>query len=310
MLNVIKFTFSFLLFGLTTMSMATVCDSVETKTINGKSIILHQVEKGETFYSLSRRYNLSVDEIKKANKNIETLSIGTVLKLPNKKHIPTQSTGKTHIVKPKETLFAIARQHQVSVKKLQEWNHLSSYAINVGQTLIVQQEKTKATPSNTPKETHKTSNNNPKGIYHTIQKGETLYSISKKYNVSVSDLKSWNKIQDGTGISTGTKLIVNHGSSLAAHKAQSTSKLTSKNVLLKVQDDELLSSKLAECFYNGAAEGDIIKITHIGSKKTIFLRVAGHIESETRAEIIINEVAQQRLGITDKVFHVVITEVH
>lgn len=306
MSNFIKIIFSTFIFCFTSLSMATVCDSVGTKMINGSSVITHKVEKGETFYSLSRRYNLSVDEIKKANNNIETLSIGTLLQLPNKKHIPTQSSGKTHIVKPKETLFAIARSHQVSVKKLQEWNHLKSYAINVGQTLIVKQD-------NDSKETTNSSisnKNSPKGIYHTIQKGETLYSISKKYNVSVSELKSWNKITDGSGISIGTKLIVNHGNSLADHKAINTNKLRTKNVLLKVEENELMSTKMAECLYDGAAEGDIIKITHVGSNKSIFVRVAGHIDSKTRAEIVINTVALKRLSTEDKAFHVIITEVH
>lgn len=45
------------------------------------------------------------------------------------------------------------------------------------------------------------------GDLHEIQKGETLYSISKKYNISVEDLKKKNNLPDNT-LSIGQRLIV------------------------------------------------------------------------------------------------------
>ena len=47
------------------------------------------------------------------------------------------------------------------------------------------------------------------GSYHTVEKGETLYRISKQYGVSVQDLKNWNNLGDNT-IHVGQKLVVNH----------------------------------------------------------------------------------------------------
>ena len=303
--NFIKTLYLFFFLSIGYFSIASVCDSVESRSINGKQTIIHKVEKGETFYALSKRYHLTVEQIKKANGNIETLGIGTLLKLPNNTFVPTQAEGTTHIVKPKETLFAIARQHKISVRQVQEWNHLSSYAINVGQTLIVAHGSSEL---DTPTKTTKISK--PKGIYHTVQKGETLYSVSKKYSISVRELKDWNNIKDGTGISIGTKLVVNHGSNLETHKANRTDKLISKKLLLKVNENETMNSNMAECLYDGAAEGDIIKITHTASQNIVFVRVAGHIKDKTRAKVIINTKAAEQLAVTDNVFHVIVTEVH
>jgi membrane-bound lytic murein transglycosylase D len=48
-------------------------------------------------------------------------------------------------------------------------------------------------------------------VYYTVKKGDTLAKIADKYNVSVSDLKKWNKLKSDT-IEIGQKLVVKKGS--------------------------------------------------------------------------------------------------
>ena len=112
-----------------------------------------------------------------------------------------QTSPSYHTVKPKQTLYSISKEYNVSVQDIKRWNNLSSNEISINQKLIIG---------------YSLGNVNDQAAenqsYHTIQPGETLYSISKKYNVEVGEIKSWNKLQDNT-LSVGQKLMVRHASS-------------------------------------------------------------------------------------------------
>lgn len=105
----------------------------------------HQVQKGETLYSISRKYGISVGELCSAN-NISTSSViktGQNLKIPTK-NLSEKSTNEkiektdTYIVKKGDTLYGIAKRFGVSVETLTIMNKMSgSNTIKVGQCLIV-----------------------------------------------------------------------------------------------------------------------------------------------------------------------------
>lgn len=105
----------------------------------------HQVQKGETLYSISRKYGISVGELCSAN-NISTSSViktGQNLKIPTKNSSETKNSQKvektdTYIVKKGDTLYGIAKRFGVSVETLTIMNKMSgSNTIKVGQCLIV-----------------------------------------------------------------------------------------------------------------------------------------------------------------------------
>ena len=107
--------------------------------------VSHQVQKGETLYSISRKYGISVGELCSAN-NISTSSViktGQNLKIPTK-NLSEKSTNEkiektdTYIVKKGDTLYGIAKRFGVSVETLTIMNKMSgSNTIKVGQCLIV-----------------------------------------------------------------------------------------------------------------------------------------------------------------------------
>lgn len=99
----------------------------------------------------------------------------------------------THQVKPGETLFKIATEYDVSVQQLKDWNNLSGSQLSIGQTLVIKQ------PSRQEQKQG--------GITHTVEPKETLFSISKKYNVTISEIKSWNNLQ-GQSLAVGTTLTL------------------------------------------------------------------------------------------------------
>ena len=117
------------------------------------------------------------------------------MKVYSSKSTKTTKKQTTYTVKSGDNLTEIAFRYKVSVSDLKEWNGLKSDAIVAGQVLKLYASKS------TNKKTSKIT-------YHTVRKGDTLSSIADKYNVSISDLKKWNKLKS-SDIVTGQKLKVN-----------------------------------------------------------------------------------------------------
>ncbi len=104
----------------------------------------HTVVPGETLYSISRQYNVSVDEIKALNNlSSNEISIGQTLRItdqPSRVELPVaegtkKNTASVHTVKPGETLYSIARNYGVTPEDLKQWNNLGDAAISIGQQL-------------------------------------------------------------------------------------------------------------------------------------------------------------------------------
>lgn len=89
------------------------------------------VKSGDTLYAISKKYGVTVDELKKYNNlTSNSLSIGQVLKIPSK-------VVNTYIVKSGDTLYAIAKKNNISVNELMTLNNLNSTNLSIGQTLII-----------------------------------------------------------------------------------------------------------------------------------------------------------------------------
>lgn len=96
----------------------------------------HVVNKGETLYSISRRYGVTVGELCKENKinQSQILKAGQKLKIPAK----AASISENYIVAKGDTFYGIARRHSMSVDELLKLNNMkSSDTLKVGQVLQV-----------------------------------------------------------------------------------------------------------------------------------------------------------------------------
>ena len=111
---------------------------------------------------------------------------------------PQTETPKYHIVQSGDMLGRIASKYGISVEQLKTWNNLSNDMIYPGQRLIVG----KNTAS-----TNKIATDNEKNVVYVVKKGDTLSSIARKYNVSVSNLKTWNNLKSDN-IAINQKLVV------------------------------------------------------------------------------------------------------
>lgn len=201
--NVLKRIFLIVCISLcvNTLSKAEICDSIGVERKDGKLFILHRITAGETLYSISKKYNASVDDVKKVNSEwSQGLQVGQILKvptiLPASPTAPAGSTiesAKTHTVTAGETLYSITTKYKISVDELKKANQGLSNSISVGQVLNIPVKGGSTTVATKPATATTTTPAAPKEtIEHKVASGETLYSIAKKYNISVEDIKKAN----------------------------------------------------------------------------------------------------------------------
>jgi len=201
LLNKNMFNRFFLVLGIAlsinTISNAEICDSIGVERKEGKLFILHRITSGETLYSISKKYNASVDAVKSANPEwAQGLKVGQVLKVPSSilYVAPTSSSLEsttTHAVATGETLYSIATKYSVSIDALKKANPGLTSSISVGQALNIPTKGGPTTTTQKPTITTVTITNK-ETIEHKVASGETLYSIARKYGVSVEDIKKAN----------------------------------------------------------------------------------------------------------------------
>ncbi len=188
-------------------------DSLRLETINGKQFIIHQIEAKETLYSISRRYGVKITDILDNNPTADGgLGVGQLLRVPYVPHTKhrTENGITYHKVAAHETLFSIARMYSVTVDDLKSWNTIPASGISVGQELTIKKKtfdiKQQNATAPPPLGQTQPAQSSVKGV-HTVAAKETLYSISRAYGVSVSQLKEWNNLS-GNDLKEGQTLYV------------------------------------------------------------------------------------------------------
>lgn len=147
----------------------------------------YTVQKGDTLYSISKKMNIPIETIKKINKlDNNILSIGQILYL-NEKDNPEE---EYYIVQKGDTLYSISKKFQMKIEELKELNNISSDTLQVGQVLII--------------DDNKSPDNNQTYI---VAKGDSLWGISKKYNIPINELIEINQL-DNLTLQIGQELII------------------------------------------------------------------------------------------------------
>jgi LysM repeat protein len=147
----------------------------------------YKVMKGDTLYGIANKLDTTVDELKKINNlTSNSLSIGQILNVP----VKTIDTGETELyqVKRGDTLYSIANKYGITLKELKAINNLENDNLAIGQLLNV-----------------------PSGLSlvssYIVSPGDTLYSIAKKFDTTVDNLKKANNLTNNM-LSVGQKLII------------------------------------------------------------------------------------------------------
>lgn len=164
---------------------------IPTKEIYEEEENIYIVKKGDSLYSIANKYNTTVKELKRINNlTSNILSIGQVLKLPSDKanNVEKEENTISYTVQKGDSLYSIARKYDTTIDRIKDLNNLTTNLLSIGQVLLI--------PTDTNLETT-----------YTVQKGDSLYSIAKKYNTTVDRLKQLNNLTSNL-LSIGQILIV------------------------------------------------------------------------------------------------------
>ena len=193
---------------------------IKTDTLSSDVASYYVVRKGDNLSNIAKNHNVSVAEIKEWNHLSNTsIQLGMSLQVANNalnSKEETASTTKTenveYIVKKGDNLGNIAKKFGSSLDDLKQWNNLQDNNIAIGSSLIVAKSEAEIVKAEIP-ETFKKKDNlasvsKNKGINYSVKKGDSLYSIAKKYpGVTISDIKKWNDLR-AEDLKPGMKLKI------------------------------------------------------------------------------------------------------
>lgn len=183
--------------------------SVESLDIPPEGIIFkkHKTKKKHTLYSIAKKYNVEIADIKKHNPFLkdEPLRKGDILKipLPKPKYISVVKTigskkpeTQIYTVQPKETRYGIARKFGITIPELENMNPNLGESFPVGMEILVPKEVKNETPI--VKESYE--------LYEVPAK-QTMYSLSKTYGISQDSILKLNpSIEEGLKVGMVLKL--------------------------------------------------------------------------------------------------------
>jgi len=194
---------------------------IKTDTLSSNVAAFYVVQKGDNLSSIAKENNVSVEEIKEWNHLSGTsIQLGTSLQVAKNEAVANEHLSSApkmenveYIVKRGDNLGTISKKFGSSLDDLKQWNNLQDNTIALGSSLIVAKSEM-AIESNEPSETFKKKDNlasasKNNGVNYYVKKGDSLYSIAKKYpGVSISDIKKWNDLR-AEDLKPGMKLKIN-----------------------------------------------------------------------------------------------------
>ncbi|WP_052158200.1 LysM peptidoglycan-binding domain-containing protein [Lacinutrix jangbogonensis] len=192
---------------------------------------VHNVSKGETLYFLSKKYGISVAQIKSLNNFTNNLiSVNQKIKIGNNTSseiienslyvvekgdtIPKLMEDRVHNVSKGETLYFISKKYGISVAQVKSLNNLTNNLISVNQKIKIGNNTSSEIIENSLYVVEK-GDTTPKLMedrVHNVSKGETLYFISKKYGISMAQIKSLNNFTNNV-ISVNQKIRIGYNTS-------------------------------------------------------------------------------------------------
>lgn len=233
------------------------------KTVAGKDYYVYTVEPGNTAYAISREFSVSVNDLTEANPGIsDGLAIGEEVLIPidainkkqaRKEEVTAEGAYLLHTVQKKETLFSLSKKYNVELNTLMDLNPEAAKSLRKGSMVRIPVTQIEGVEDKFVKPAQ-----NDSLINHEVEEGETLFSISKKYEVSIDSILSANSV-DVNNLSIGQWVII-----------------PKYNEAFKAKDTEKLESDSVKSFYGG----DLKKKYKVGLMLPFDLSLNDSIEKE------------------------------
>ena len=276
--------------------------------------IVHKVAPKETLYSISRTYQVSLDDIKQWNNLTDnSLSIGQELiirKSPSSRpqpvlHDQPQPIARSgvHTVGQGQTLFSIARQYEVTVDQLREWNQLGGSELKVGQTLYVSQPEQATTSRREEVTTTRPEEVKPPATTAPVERREPQI-VNTTPPANNPPVKNNPSAQNNSPATTGQ----------SAESIRISESLKSGDEIIEGGLAELIEGTEGNrkylALHRTAPMGTILKVRNEMNNREVFVRVMGKLPDTALTDkliIKISKSAYDRLGAIDPRFRVEVT---
>lgn len=162
--------------------------SISISFAQEKKYVSYATKKGETLKSIAKIYNMSKKDLMRLNPGVSKKpKPNTVIIVPNKnfgKVVPEikEVDEKHYLVLPKETLFGISRKFGVTIEELKNANPHLENGLKIGMKLTI------------PKPSVTIAKDSINYVLHTVVKDDTLYNLTKRYQVEEEDLLNLNPL--------------------------------------------------------------------------------------------------------------------
>ena len=172
---------------------------------NPNNMFMYTVKQGDTLYGIARKYNTTVEEIKKLNYlKDNNLTPGMIIRIPEfytKEEDMYLPQYINYVVKKGDTLYSIAKDFNLAIDTIKKDNALVNNNLSLGQNLKIR------VPSSEVEECFGEDYQETSSIKYKVQKGDTLYSIAKKFNTTVDSIIKNNNLKTNA-LSIGQELNI------------------------------------------------------------------------------------------------------
>ena len=163
---------------------------------------LYTIQAGDTYFSIARRFNVTVDQLDQANPGVnpDALRIGQQICVPTQPPGPGPCQGTLYTIRAGDTYFSLAQRFNVTVAALIAANPgVDPNRLMVGQQICI---PTGGGPGPTPC---------PGGTLYTIRAGDTYFSLAQRFNVTVAALIAANPGVDPNRLMVGQQICIPTG---------------------------------------------------------------------------------------------------
>ncbi len=173
---------------------APVVRSQEKTIVNGRLYYIHTVQKGQTLYSISKAYNVTQEDIKTANPQVDVVNLveGLAIRIPavsgsNQAAVYPEHKEDfyEHKVKHGQTVYSLSKKYRVDQELIYQYNPWAREGIRPDQTIWIPRKKEMQVVTIPEK-------SDDLYFYYTAKEKDTLYSISRLYGVSVAEIVEMN----------------------------------------------------------------------------------------------------------------------
>jgi membrane-bound lytic murein transglycosylase D len=185
----------------------------------------HTIRRGETLSSIARRFGTSTAVLRDMNQlSGNGIRVGATVLVPTgpdsqqdvvvtarTERRPAASAGNaTYRVRRGDTLWAISREFDVPIGNLRVWNGLGNRAaIQAGQRLVLRPTSDQSARVKAADLTSDTTPSvKPQRLTYRVKRGDTLWSLSRNFNVRISDIRTWNRLGGTSAIRSGQRLVL------------------------------------------------------------------------------------------------------